>query len=590
MGLLGDYLTRNSRREAEEKSNQLEAYKYVLTAKDDEVKPEAKQYALDQMMKTAGMKGPGKDLFTGLLGGLIKRKKDGAAKQEAPPSFEGPGVPGGQTGFSRVQATGADGLPETRVKPEMSAGEAPSTGMFYSTGEQQEMLRQRQEQANQQKLQFERQELEQKQAIIRAAKQAQLQQTLKMMENFPGPPEKANEIIMQAYRVANDLPAAEPATPAAEMKPYTVTMKDGSIVPAHEAADGSLTSFDGKTIDGSQIKSVAPSTKDPAPPKESQGVRDAEAFYETQGMTPEAARAKALADAEEKAASERKEADLRARKAQQDLTTASESAAEAKRLQQHYEPGGQSIANPKKDGAIEAGAWSWLQTNVTPYWRLPAGYKGTPPQQFMIARANELLADLGLTGQDLAAIRGRAKSELSSLSSASQFAARIQQSEELLMKNIATAKSLSDQFKRGDVRMYNRALGAFKTGKGDPEALNLAAQLHIVSREWGKIMAGSTGAAGVPISEGKLADEFVASKMSAHQLDDLIENVIKPDAANRVAANQSVIDDLTVKLRNVAKLNAPTSEPTDRLGKSAPGDMKGKSNQELLDILSGKSK
>jgi hypothetical protein len=70
----------------------------------------------------------------------------------------------------------------------------------------------------------------------------------------------------------------------------------------------------------------------------------------------------------------------------------------------------------------------------------------------------------------------------------------------------------------------------------------------------------------------------------------LIEKVIKPDAANRVAANQSVIDDLTVKLRNVAKLNAPTSEPTDRLGKSAPGDMKGKSNQELLDILSGKSK
>ena len=30
MGLLGDYLTRNSRREAEEKSNQLEAYNYFF--------------------------------------------------------------------------------------------------------------------------------------------------------------------------------------------------------------------------------------------------------------------------------------------------------------------------------------------------------------------------------------------------------------------------------------------------------------------------------------------------------------------------------------------------------------------------------
>lgn len=599
MGLLTQYLALRSEQERDEKLTQLDAYKAVLNSPD--TKPEAKQYAIDQMMKTSGMKGPGKELFTGLLGKLINRKKDGAAKQEAPPSFEGPGVPGGQTGFSRVQATGADGLPETRVKPEMSAGESPSTGMFYSTGEKQEMLRQRKEQADAETLELDRQKFEETQRQKKVVYEATIsfyQGQLKQVPDLPLTFEQQNERIMgiarsmeEAGRVYRGLPASEPkqpATPAAEMKPHVIRKADGSEVTAFETSPGKYQTPDGKPVELTAQDKVDP--KDPAPPKESQGVRDAAAFYETQGMTPEAARAKALADAEEKAASERKEADLRARKSQQDLTTASESAAEAKRLQQHYEPGGQSIANPKKDGAIEAGAWSWLQTNVTPYYRLPTGYKGTSPQQLMISRANELLADLGLTGQDLAAIRGRAKSELSSLSSASQFAARIQQSEDLLMRNVATAKNLSDQFKRGDIRMYNRVLGAFKTGKGDPEALNLAAQLHIVSREWGKIMAGSTGAAGVPISEGKAADDFVAAKMSDHQLDDLIEKVIKPDAANRVAANQSVIDDLTVKLRNVAKLNAPTSEPTDRLGKSAPGDMKGKSNQELLDILSGKSK
>ena len=259
MGLLGDYLTRNSRREAEEKSNQLEAYKYVLTAKDDEVKPEAKQYALDQMMKTAGMKGPGKDLFTGLLGGLIKRKKDGAAKQEAPPSFEGPGVPGGQTGFSRVQATGADGLPETRVKPEMSAGEAPSTGMFYSTGEQQEMLRQRQEQADQHALDVKRQGIELTDKLTDAHSEAIYQQSIQTIDRMKDilPPERIHDMISAAIDARFNMKTQRtPATPAAEMKPHQVTMQDDSIVSAHESADGSLVAFNGKPIDTSKIKGV----------------------------------------------------------------------------------------------------------------------------------------------------------------------------------------------------------------------------------------------------------------------------------------------------------------------------------------------
>ena len=235
MGLLGDYLTRNSRREAEEKSNQLEAYKYVLTAKDDEVKPEAKQYALDQMMKTAGMKGPGKELFTGLLGGLIKRKKDGAAKQEAPPSFEGPGVPGGQTGFSRQQATGADGLPETRVKPEMSAGEAPSTGMFYSTGEQQEMLRQRQEQADQHALDVKRQGIELTDKLTDAHSEAIYQQSIQTIDRMKDilPPERIHDMISAAIDARFNMKTQRtPATPAAEMKEHTIRREDGSEVAA----------------------------------------------------------------------------------------------------------------------------------------------------------------------------------------------------------------------------------------------------------------------------------------------------------------------------------------------------------------------
>jgi hypothetical protein len=271
MGLLGDYLTRKSRQEAEEKSNQLEAYKYVLTAKDDEVKPEAKQYALDQMMKTAGMKGPGKDLFTGLLGGLIKRKKDGAAKQEAPPSFEGPGVPGGQTGFSRVQATGADGLPETRVKPEMSAGEAPSTGMFYSTGEQQEMLRQRQEQADQHALDVKRQGIELTDKLTDAHSEAIYQQSIQTIDRMKDilPPERIHDMISAAIDARFKMKTQRtPATPAAEMKPVTIQHPDGTEVSAYPTGvQGQYRTGDGKTVTTTGEDKIF-SERAPAQPKD----------------------------------------------------------------------------------------------------------------------------------------------------------------------------------------------------------------------------------------------------------------------------------------------------------------------------------
>ena len=559
MGLITELIGQEFQAKRQERQLQIEALSHVMQSS---MTPEKKSEYAKEALKKIGLKGQSHEMFHGLLTRL--GHADSKGKQESDkPMFETPEQPEERAlGFQKREA---------------------------DQKESEELDLQKKKDAE--ALELDRQKFEETQRQKKAVYDATIafyRGQLKQVPDLPLTFEQQNERIMgiarameEAGRVYRGLPASEPkqpATPAAELKEHTIRREDGSEVAAVQTGPQQYAVRDAqgklKPIPFDPFKDKV-DPKDPAPPKESQGVRDAAAFYETQGMTPEAARAKALADAEEKAASERKEADLRARKSQQDLTTASESAAEAKRLQQHYKPGGQSIANPKKDGAIEAGAWSWLQTNVTPYYRLPAGYKGTSPQQLMIARANELLADLGLTGQDLAAIRGRAKSELSSLSSASQFAARIQQSEDLLMRNVATAKNLSDQFKRGDIRMYNRVLEAFKTGKGDPEALNLAAQLHIVAREWGKIMAGSTGAAGVPISEGKAADDFVAAKMSAYQLDDLIEKVIKPDAANRVAANQSVIDDLTVKLRNVAKLNAPTSEPTDRLGKQAGGGQQG---------------
>ncbi len=151
-------------------------------------------------------------------------------------------------------------------------------------------------------------------------------------------------------------------------------------------------------------------------------------------------------------------------------------------------------------------------------------------------RFGQIMDDLGLDSGEVMSRGAELKGGIQAYSKLSTQAAMMGSFEGTLLRNAELAKTLSSAFQRSDLPFLNKVISAFKTGTGDAEAKNLAAQLHGLSREWAKIMAGSVSAMGVPISEAKQTDEIIAKGISEGQLSSLIDNVIVPDAKNRRAA------------------------------------------------------
>jgi len=227
-----------------------------------------------------------------------------------------------------------------------------------------------------------------------------------------------------------------------------------------------------------------------------------------------------------------------------------------------YTAGGKSIANPTGNTTIDTGAWDYIATGKIPFTGMSGG-KGVNTRELMIGRAGELLADMGLTAADLPAIRGKIKGDTGALAKVTSMGAMVRQFEGTLTRNMETAKKLSEAWQRSDFPFVNKVAAAFKTGTGDAEALNLAAQLHGVAREWGKIMAGSTSAAGIPVSEANASDILFSKGISNGQLKSMMDNVILPDVKNRTSAIEEEKNNLVKSLRG--DLAGPTPSPNGTL-------------------------
>lgn len=208
-----------------------------------------------------------------------------------------------------------------------------------------------------------------------------------------------------------------------------------------------------------------------------------------------------------------------------------------------------------KNPALDLDAWTYmLERKLNVRGR---GADTSEQAKLIKARAGQIMNDLGLEPSELYARGGELKSNLGAFSKITNQDTMVRAFEGTLLKNAQLAQKLSEDYKRGDLQLYNRVLGAFKTGTGDSEALALSAQLHGLANEWGKIMAGSTGSMGVPISEANAANEFFSKGLSNGQLDALIKNVMIPDAHNRAASNQEEKERLLGSIRGVTRSNKP---------------------------------
>lgn len=197
--------------------------------------------------------------------------------------------------------------------------------------------------------------------------------------------------------------------------------------------------------------------------------------------------------------------------------------------------------------SLDSNAWDFISTA-----RIDAkglGKDAVKDKDKIMDRMDKIMDQYNLSSGDVAVIRAGTKADNQTLAKLNTTAQQVSGFEGTLNRNLDTLLKLDKSNPRYDAQLANRVVQAFRTGKGDPEALNMAAQMHGVSREWAKIMAGNMSASGVPISEARDSDDILSRNMSSGQMKSLIENVIRPDAANRSAENKSQLDNVRKRLR-----------------------------------------
>ena len=235
-----------------------------------------------------------------------------------------------------------------------------------------------------------------------------------------------------------------------------------------------------------------------------------------------------------------KELDIDLKKARLDKLTAdlgSKQAADAMlKAEGSYQPGQRSIANPNYDFAIENGAWQWLTTKSLPYLGMGSGGAATELRTRMLERAGELMRDRELSPEQLPKMWGNVTANTRELATITTRAGLVGTFETTVEGSAKIAQRLSDEYKRGDYRLTNRIINAWNTEvKGDAQANNLSAQLHLLANEWAKVSQGSTGAGGVAMTEAQ-ATQRIFEALSNRSLDSLINNVVLPDARVRMAS------------------------------------------------------
>jgi hypothetical protein len=234
---------------------------------------------------------------------------------------------------------------------------------------------------------------------------------------------------------------------------------------------------------------------------------------------------------------------------------------------QSYVPGGKSVANPKGDLGIEAGAWEWINTGHVPYTGMAAGKGGSNFRENIVRRAGELLSDLGLSAAELPVIRGQIKANTAALGKVTGTGAMVQQFENTVESNMATAEKLSEKWDRTSIPAANRIAAAWTTGKGDSEALNFAAQMHALASEWAKVMSGATSSAGVAVGNAKDAEAIMSPYLAKGQVQSLFDNVIKPDLENRSKAIDKEKNQLIKDIRgSVPSAGGKKNDPEDLRG------------------------
>lgn len=177
--------------------------------------------------------------------------------------------------------------------------------------------------------------------------------------------------------------------------------------------------------------------------------------------------------------------------------------------------------------------------------------------------ANEIARRNNLSPADVDALRTDKSGAAKGFVQFDAYSQKIASFEKVLDKNIDLASRLSDAFSRSPNPTLNSLLAAWDKGVGNPEAVNLAGQLHAVANEWGKITTGSTGAQGVPMTERGDVQKFLTAALSPTTLKSFMNTVIRGDAQSRKAGNDAQKAETLNRIRGLAGGGGGTSSLDD---------------------------
>lgn len=206
-----------------------------------------------------------------------------------------------------------------------------------------------------------------------------------------------------------------------------------------------------------------------------------------------------------------------------------------------------TIAQAAKNPGLDADAWDYILTR-----HLPSTGYGKEATQFktgIVQRARQIEGEMGLNPADIVALRSATAADKSALAKMTWLDASVNQFEDTLNRNLKIAQNLNDKYDRTDVKFVNRIENWYRGQRNDSDVNNFMAQIKTLAPEYAKIMAGSTSAAGATVSGTADANELFDNTMSQGGFQSLIDNVIKPDLANRKAALEAAKSGMLDRLR-----------------------------------------
>lgn len=181
--------------------------------------------------------------------------------------------------------------------------------------------------------------------------------------------------------------------------------------------------------------------------------------------------------------------------------------------------------------ALDLAADTWIKTGVMP--NLGQGKDGNSARAQVVEVAAERLAAQGKDASDMILGRVGLKANENSLNNQTKIGDSLMQFENTAVDNMGVVQQYLDEGAAKDgYQVFNSWQQAGRRATSDTSVRQLDTALRTVADEYGKIMTGATGAAGLPVSIERTQNELLNSSYTPDNIRGVFDTM-KQDIANR---------------------------------------------------------